>query len=224
MSARETKLPPLKGLPPPVNRLREHKFPPRKDSYPPPEPPNNVQGPVPITHTIFPFDSGRPKPPPIDPGVFKSVTSIRALIDEAAELCVRAASGLSAVALGSMRGGGSLNVNSSPWAAAQALGLSPTGEQQGGGRNVPMSANRIHRLRVLAIQNLAKAYSADEIASSVMVMQGGSVFEDIAEKVLKYGKQSVLFFQLMYPNFQTSEPHNVDALYVHFFHEKIPSR
>ena len=50
-----------------------------------------------------------------------------------------------------------------------------------------MSAMRIHRLRALAVQKLAAAYRADEIASSVMVMQGGSVFEDIAERVLKVG-------------------------------------
>ena len=50
-----------------------------------------------------------------------------------------------------------------------------------------MSAMRVHRLRALAVQKLAAAYKADEIASSVMVMQGGSVFDDIAERVLKYG-------------------------------------
>lgn len=50
-----------------------------------------------------------------------------------------------------------------------------------------MSATRIHRLRTLAVQKLAAAYKADEIASSVMVMQGGSVFDDIADRVLKIG-------------------------------------
>jgi hypothetical protein len=54
-----------------------------------------------------------------------------------------------------------------------------------------MSAMRIHRLRALAVQKLAAAYRADEIASSVMVMQGGSVFEDIAERVLKTGASSI---------------------------------
>lgn len=128
---------------------------------------------------------GKPAPPPIDPGVFRSVTSIRSYIDEAAELSVRASSGLSAAELGSMRNGGSMNGN--PWAAAQSLGIQPLG-QNGGGRNVAMSAMRIHRLRALAVQKLAQAYKADEIASSVMVMQGGSVFDDVAERVLKYGK------------------------------------
>ncbi|KAL5494672.1 hypothetical protein ACEPAI_133 [Sanghuangporus weigelae] len=158
---------------------------------------------------------GKATPPPIDPGVFRSVTTIRRLIDEAAELAVRASSGLSAAALGSLQagggggsGGGAFGLNGSSWAAAQALGLNPLGEfgGGGGGRNVPMSATRIHRLRALAVQKLAEAYRTDEIASSVMVMQRGTVFDDIAEKVLKM------------------DPKNVDARYVHFFHEKIPSR
>ncbi|KAF6754259.1 hypothetical protein DFP72DRAFT_966037 [Ephemerocybe angulata] len=147
---------------------------------------------------------GKPSPPPIDPGVFRSVTSIRGFIDEAAELSVRASSGLSAAELGSMRNGASLN--GSPWAAAQSLGLNPLGMPNNGGRNVAMSAMRIHRLRALAVQKLAQAYKADEIASSVMVMQGGSVFDDVAERVLKI------------------DPNDADAKYVHFFHEKIPSR
>lgn len=62
------------------------------------------------------------------------------------------------------------------------------GEPTGGGRNVAMSAMRVHRLRVLAVQKLAQAYKSDEIASSVMVMQGGSVFDDVAERVLKTGE------------------------------------
>ncbi|KAF9069351.1 hypothetical protein BDP27DRAFT_1421134 [Rhodocollybia butyracea] len=148
---------------------------------------------------------GKAPPPPIDPGVFRNVTSIRKLIDEAAELSVRAASGLSAAELASPSMYGGMNgYNGNSWAAAQALGINPLGGN--GGRNVAMSAMRIHRLRALAVQKLAQAYKADEIASSVMVMQGGSVFDDVAEKVLKV------------------DPNDVDAKYVHFFHEKIPSR
>lgn len=80
-------------------------------------------------------------------------------------------------------------MNQSPWATAQSLGLNPMGENNaGGGRNVAMSAMRVHRLRALAVQKLAQAYKADEIASSVMVMQGGSVFDDVAERVLKTGE------------------------------------
>ncbi|KAE9395555.1 hypothetical protein BT96DRAFT_1021897 [Gymnopus androsaceus JB14] len=150
---------------------------------------------------------GKAPPPPIDPGVFRNVTSIRRLIDEAAELSVRASSGLSAAELASPGMLGGMNgyaLNGSTWAAAQTLGINPLGGNSG--RNVAMSAMRIHRLRALAVQKLAQAYKADEIASSVMVMQGGSVFDDVAEKVLKV------------------DPNDADAKYVHFFHEKIPSR
>ncbi|ESK85456.1 hypothetical protein Moror_11008 [Moniliophthora roreri MCA 2997] len=148
-------------------------------------------------------EAGKAPPPPIDPGVFRNVTSIRRLIDEAAELSVRASSGLSAAELGSMRSSGG---GYGAWNAAQTLGINPMGNIGGGGRNVAMSAMRIHRLRALAVQKLAQAYKADEIASSVMVMQGGSVFDDVAEKVLRV------------------DPNDIDAKYVHFFHEKIPSR
>jgi hypothetical protein len=94
-----------------------------------------------------------------------------------------------------MRGGGGLSgLGSSAWATANSLGLNPLGDNGvgggggQGGRNVMMSAMRVHRLRALAVQKLAQAYKADEIASSVMVMQGGSVFDDVAEKVLKVGE------------------------------------
>jgi hypothetical protein len=129
-------------------------------------------------------------PPPIDPGVFRSVTNIRRLIDEASDLAVRAASGLSAAALGSMRsGGGSIAYNgNNPWVTAQSLGLNPIGDQGGNGRSVAMSSTRVHRLRALAVNRLASAYKADEIAASVMVMQGASALDDIAERVLKVGK------------------------------------
>jgi hypothetical protein len=52
----------------------------------------------------FTFSGDTPAPPPIDPGVFQSMITIRQLIDEASELSVRASSGLSAAALGSLRG------------------------------------------------------------------------------------------------------------------------
>jgi hypothetical protein len=68
------------------------------------------------------------------------------------------------------------------------------GDNAGGGRNVAMSAMRVHRLRALAVQKLAQAYKADEIASSVMVMQGGSVFDDVAERVLKTGAFLLCFW------------------------------
>lgn len=117
------------------------------------------------------------------------MTSIRRYIDEASDLAVRAASGLSAAALGGVRGsGGSISYNnSSSWATAQSLGINPFSEQSGNGRTITMSATRIHRLRALAVNRLAAAYRADEIAASVMVMQGASALDDIAERVLKIG-------------------------------------
>lgn len=124
----------------------------------------------------------KPMPPPIDPGVFRSVTSIRRLIDEASDLAVRAASGLSAAALRSPLS------NNGPWAAAQAFGINPLGDQNQG-RSISMSSTRAHRLRVLAVQKLAEAYKYDEIAASVMVMQGATALDDLAERVLKVGER-----------------------------------
>jgi hypothetical protein len=153
--------------------------------FSPPDSPRNTFATLPLPPPLPPSMPGKAMPPPIDPGVFRSVRSIRQLIDEAAELSVRASSGLSAAELGTMRSGSSLH--GSPWATAQSLGLNPLGVSNAGGRNVAMSAMRIHRLRALAVQKLAQAYKTDEIASSVMVMQGGSVFDDVAERVLKVG-------------------------------------
>ena len=193
----------LRGLPPP--KPRDRGFASLSDHTPPDSPRMTFtsfsQG---ATTNPFPLPApGKASPPPVDPGVFRSVVSIRRLIDEASELSVRASSGLSAVALGSIRNGGG-GLGNSSWGSTQ--GFNPLGDNLRGGRNGAMSATRIHRLRALAVQKLAAAYAADEIASSVMVMQGGSVFDDIAERVLKY------------------DSNDADARYVHFFHEKIPSR
>ncbi|KAJ7571999.1 hypothetical protein C8J56DRAFT_844273, partial [Mycena floridula] len=198
-------LTPSHGTPSSSTKLRDRPFPGLND-FSPPDSPRTTFATLPLPPPMPSPKPGKATPPPIDPGVFRSVTSIRRLIDEAAELSVRASSGLSAAELGSMRNGGGGGLGNSPWAAAQTLGINPLGNTGGGGRNVAMSAMRIHRLRALAVQKLAQAYKADEIASSVMVMQGGSVFDDVAERVLKV------------------DPNDVDAKYVHFFHEKIPSR
>ncbi|KAK0479636.1 hypothetical protein IW261DRAFT_1478426 [Armillaria novae-zelandiae] len=186
LSAAEPRIPSIPPSPNTANntnRIRDRSF----QDLPPP---GSLRS-LPLPPPIPPPKPGKATPPPIDPGVFRSVTSIRQLIDSAAELSVRASSGLSAAELGNMRGD----------AGDQSLG-----NMGGNGRNVAMSAMRIHRLRALAVQKLAQAYKADEIASSVMVMQGGSVFDDVAERVLKV------------------DPDDLDAKYVHFFHEKIPSR
>ncbi|KAF8527434.1 hypothetical protein BU17DRAFT_73877 [Hysterangium stoloniferum] len=175
------------------------------DISPPPSPPLSDQFALTSSRFLPPDNDEKPTPPPIDPGIFRSVTMIRRLIDEASDLAVRAASGLSAATLGGMRSSPS-SVYGGHWATAQSLGINPLGEQVGNGRNTAMSAMRVHRLRVLAVQRLATAYKADEIAASVMVMQGASALDDIAERVLKI------------------DPNDPDARYVHFFHEKIPSR
>ncbi|GJJ13256.1 hypothetical protein Clacol_007507 [Clathrus columnatus] len=161
------------------------------------------------TNSLIPTSSSitnKPTPPPIDPGVFRSVATIRRLIDEASDLAVRAASGLSSATLNNLRaaGPGLYGYSGGSWGGGHSI--NPLGEQVGNGRNTAMSAMRIHRLRALAVQRLAAAYKTDEIAASVMVMQGASALDDIAERVLR------------------SDPTDPDARYVNFFHEKIPSR
>ena len=61
-------------------------------------------------------------------------------------------------------------------------------------------------MREMATQKLAQAYRIDEIAASVATMQSASALENVASLVLQRA------------------PSNADAKYVHFFHEKIPSR
>ncbi|KAH0615214.1 uncharacterized protein H6S33_000850 [Morchella sextelata] len=69
-----------------------------------------------------------------------------------------------------------------------------------------LSRERKHRMRELATQKLSRAYHLDEIAASVATMQSASSLEDVAALVLQ------------------RNPDDPDAKYVHFFHEKIPSR
>lgn len=69
-----------------------------------------------------------------------------------------------------------------------------------------LSRERKHRMRDLATQKLSHAYHLDEIAASVATMQSASTLENVAQFVLQ----------------RSAADH--DAKYVHFFHEKIPSR
>ncbi|KAH6631477.1 hypothetical protein F5144DRAFT_571247 [Chaetomium tenue] len=69
-----------------------------------------------------------------------------------------------------------------------------------------LSSERKHRMREQATQKLMEAYCLDEIASSVATMQGASTLEEVASLVLQ------------------RNPQDPAAKYVHFFHEKIPSR
>ncbi|TKA61954.1 hypothetical protein B0A55_11246 [Friedmanniomyces simplex] len=75
-----------------------------------------------------------------------------------------------------------------------------------GGPASQLSKERIFKIRQKAVKLLSKAFTLDEVAASVATMQATSTVEDVAQHVLK------------------REGSNTDARYVHFFHEKIPSR
>ncbi|CAZ84822.1 unnamed protein product [Tuber melanosporum] len=136
-----------------------------------------------------------PRPRPIDPAVLYDLVKIRRLIDDATNLAVRAASGIASSTV--LKDGGLLGGS-----AAGVLGLGIVG----GGPAPRLSRERKHRMRELATQKLAKAYKLDEIAASVATMQSASSLEEVANLVL------------------SRNPNDPDAKYVHFFHEKIPSR
>ncbi|KAL0935983.1 uncharacterized protein CTRU02_208198 [Colletotrichum truncatum] len=84
--------------------------------------------------------------------------------------------------------------------------MSSLGFGVGGGHGTKLSKERKFRMREQASQKLARAYRLDEIACSVATMQGASPLEEIGSLVLQRSKD------------------DPDAKYVHFFHEKIPSR
>ncbi|CAD6446699.1 c8c32074-cc61-4625-aa94-bac75215e161 [Sclerotinia trifoliorum] len=139
-----------------------------------------------------------PRPRPVDPAVFFDILKIRQLVDDATNLAVRAASGVTSSSLSnSLNAGNGLLGN-----GGTALGLGIGG----GGGNAKLSKERKHRMREQATQKLSKAYHLDEIACSVATMQSASTLEDVAQLVLQ------------------RNPNDSDAKYVHFFHEKIPSR
>lgn len=138
-----------------------------------------------------------PRPHPIDPAVFYDLVKIRKAVDEATNLAVRATSGLTSAALSSQA-----NAANGILGSAAQLGLGYVG----GGQNAKLSRERKYRMRELATQKLSHAYRLDEIAASVATMQSASTLEDVAHLVLQRSGA------------------DVDAKYVHFFHEKIPSR
>lgn len=76
----------------------------------------------------------------------------------------------------------------------------------GSGHGAKLSRERKFRMREQASQKLARAYRLDEIVCSVATMQGASPLENVAQSVLQ------------------RNPKDLDAKYVHLFHEKIPSR
>ena len=131
--------------------------------------------------------------------MFFDIVKVRRLVEEATDLAVRAANGTTSSALGGALGAtnGMMGGGS---AAALGLGIG------GNGPSAKLSRERKHRMREHATQKLSQAYHLDEIAASVATMQGASSLEEVAKLVLQ------------------RNANNNDAKYVHFFHEKIPSR
>ncbi|KAK5958888.1 hypothetical protein OHC33_000732 [Knufia fluminis] len=141
-----------------------------------------------------------PKPQPIDPAVFFDLVRIRRLIDDATSLAVRAANGTTAFSLNNSMNSSHGYLNG---ADAEILGIT---HSRGGGGNAKLSSERKFRMREHATSKLSHAYRLDEIAASVATMQSASALEEVAKHVLQRNEQ------------------DPEAQYVHFFHEKIPSR
>ncbi|KAL9074021.1 MAG: hypothetical protein Q9157_004547 [Trypethelium eluteriae] len=156
-----------------------------------------LQLPPEVLETLAHSNYFAPRPCPVDPAVFYDIVKIRKAVDEATNLAVRATNGVASSALNNSlnAGNGMLGGGS---AAALGLGF--------GGGNAKLSRERKHRMRELATQKLSQAYHLDEIAASVATMQSASSLEDVASHVLQRN---------------ADDP---DGKYVHFFHEKIPSR
>ncbi|KAF4461338.1 hypothetical protein FALBO_11863 [Fusarium albosuccineum] len=150
--------------------------------------------PIEILETIANINYNTPRPRPIDPAVLFDMVKIRRLVDEATNLAVRAASDIASPILTNVNGG-------MPGALSMsALGMGASGH------GAKLSRERKFRMREQASQKLARAYRLDEIACSVATMQGASPIEEVGNMVLQ------------------RSPQDLDAKYVHFFHEKIPSR
>jgi len=141
-----------------------------------------------------------PSPRPIDPAVFFDLVKIRRLIDDATSLAVRAANGTTAASLTNSLNSSNGYLNGTD---AEILGI---GASRGGGGNAKLSRERKFRMREHATSKLSHAYALDEIAASVATMQSASALEEVAKHVLQRDER------------------DPDAQYVHFFHEKIPSR
>ena len=141
-----------------------------------------------------------PEPHPIDPVLFFDLVKVRRLVEEASDLAVRAENGTTTSTLSNALNAGNGLAGSN---GATALGL---GLGYGGGPKSKLSRERRQRMRELACQKLSDAYHLDEVAASVATMQSASSLEEVAKLVL------------------ARNPTNVCARYVHFFHEKIPSR
>ncbi|XXG98393.1 hypothetical protein Hte_004716 [Hypoxylon texense] len=153
-----------------------------------------LQLPFEVLETLANANYYMPLPRPVDPAVFYDLVKIRKLVDVSTDLAVRAANGVASKAMSNSMAGGTAH-------HMQALGL---GFGNNGGAK--LSPERRFRMREQATQKLSRAYHLDEIASSVATMQSTSTLENVAGLVLQRA------------------PNDPDANYVHFFHEKIPSR
>lgn len=145
-----------------------------------------LQLPVEIIEIVANLNYTTPRPRPMDPAVVFDVLKVRKSVDEATAFAVGAANDVASSTL--------LNVNS---------GVPHLNSL---GHGAKLSKERKQRMRELACQKLARAYRLDEIACSVVTMQGTSALETVGALVLQR-KQD-----------------NLDAKYCHFFFEKIPSR
>ncbi|KAL9585825.1 MAG: hypothetical protein Q9203_004089 [Teloschistes exilis] len=159
-----------------------------------------LQLPPEILESLAHSNYASPRPCPIDPSVFFDLVRVRRLVEEATDLAVRAANGTTSSSLRSSLHAGN-NLVKGGGSGAAALGLT-----FGGTAHTKLSRERKHRMRDLATQKLSYAYQLDEIAASVATMQSTSSLEEVAKLVLQ------------------RNPEDSNAKYVHFFHEKIPSR
>ncbi|KAG5208285.1 Histidine kinase group protein [Trichophyton interdigitale] len=161
-----------------------------------------LQLPPEILESLAYSNYASPQPQPINPAVFFDLIKIRRLIEEATDLAVRAANGtISSPGNASYNSGyGLLGGN-----GGGPMGGSGVRGSRGDG-TTKLSRERRHRMREHATQKLSKAYALDEIAASVATMQSASALEEVAKLVLQRNEN------------------DCDAKYVHFFHEKIPSR
>ncbi|KAK1244856.1 hypothetical protein MKX08_004485 [Trichoderma sp. CBMAI-0020] len=153
-----------------------------------------LQMPYEILETIANINYNTPLPRPLDAASFFDLVKARRLVDEATNLAVRAASDIASPTLTSVNGG---------FPGISSMISHGMGTPGHGGR---LSRERKFKMREQASQKLARAYRLDEIVCSVATMQGASPLEDVGNLVLQ------------------RNPRDPDAKYVHFFHEKIPSR
>ncbi|KAK8131238.1 hypothetical protein PG984_007676 [Apiospora sp. TS-2023a] len=131
-----------------------------------------LQLPLEVLETLANANYYMPLPRPVDPAVFYDLVKIRQLVDNATDLAVRAANGITTSPKASSLAGG----------AAQQMAALGLGFGQAG---MKLSPERRHKLREQATQKLSKAYRIDEIASSVATMQSTSTLENVAALVMQ---------------------------------------